>query len=54
MVKTKLVRPGIGAKGNVLTKFIHPKQSNDDPHHRSDVVLVGEAEKTINKKTHEC
>jgi hypothetical protein len=54
MAKTKVVRPGIGAKGNVLTKFVYPKQSNNDPHHRSDVVLLGEEEKIVNKKNQAC
>jgi hypothetical protein len=52
--KAKVVRPGIGAKGNVLTKFIYPKLSNNDPQHRSDVVLVGQEEMTVNKKTQDC
>jgi hypothetical protein len=54
MAKAKVVRPGIGAKGNVLTKFIYPKLVNADPQHCPDVVLLGEEEKVINKKAQSC
>ena len=36
------LRPGKGAKGSILTRFIKPKQvHNGDQNHRSDIVIVG-------------
>ena len=52
--KTKVVHPGIGAKGDVLTKFIYPKLSNNDPQHWSKVVLLGKEEKVVDKKSQDC
>jgi hypothetical protein len=52
--KKKTKRPGAGAKANILTKFIHPKQNNQDKQHRSNVVLVSREEKIVNRKQHVC
>lgn len=37
------LRPGIGAKGSILTRFIKPKQVavNEDANHRSNIVIRG-------------
>lgn len=36
------LRPGKGAKGSILTRFIKPKQvHNGDQNHRSDIKIVG-------------
>ena len=51
---------GIGAKYNVFFKFIHPasltntKYPTFDRNHRFTVVLIGEKERTINKKAKPC
>ena len=51
---------GIGAKCTVFTKFIHPtslintKYPTFDRNHRFTVVLIGEKERTINKKAKPC
>lgn len=34
-------RPGIGAKGSILTRFIKPKQFVNDKEHRSKIVVEG-------------
>ena len=49
MANRKL-RAGVGAKASVLTRFIHPKQHNGDPKHRSNVVLIGREERSVNQK----
>ncbi|KAG7350069.1 hypothetical protein IV203_012666 [Nitzschia inconspicua] len=53
MRKCKL-RPGVGCKATILTKFIHPKQSNIDASHRSTVVLLSNEKKTVGRKSEEC
>ena len=52
--KKATLRPGLGAEGTILTRFIRPKQSNDDPKHRSEVLIIGKEELTFNKKNQEC
>ena len=39
MAKKRKLRPGKGAKGSVLTRFIKPKQPVPHAGHRSDVVI---------------
>ncbi|KAG7344864.1 hypothetical protein IV203_032395 [Nitzschia inconspicua] len=53
MRKGKL-RPGVGCKATILTKFIHPKQNNIDASHRSTVVLLSNEKKTVGRKSQEC
>ena len=53
MVKKKLFA-GVGAKCSILTKFLHPKQQNFAKDHRSDVVLIGEEKRIVNRKEQEC
>jgi hypothetical protein len=54
MTTKRKKRPGKGAICSVLTKFIHPKQYNEDPTHRSDVLLISREERKVNGKIQMC
>ena len=54
MGKTKKLRPGVGAKASLLTRFIHPRQNNPDKQHRTEVVLIARKEIIVNKKLQQC
>jgi hypothetical protein len=47
-------RAGVGAKARILTKMIYPRRTASDPKAETNVVLVAEEEKTINKKKQPC
>ncbi|MEL7338866.1 MAG: hypothetical protein AAGM67_00165 [Bacteroidota bacterium] len=50
----KKKRPGVGAQASILTRFIHPRQNNNDKQHRSIVVLTGRQNFLVNKKDQVC
>ena len=52
--KKKTLRPGVGAKATILTRFIHPRIENLDKQHRSEVVLVAREERNVNRKQQTC
>ena len=49
-------RAGEGAKATILTRYIYPRQPGYNPKSKEEsvVVLIAEAEITINKKKQEC
>jgi hypothetical protein len=52
--KRKCLRPGVGAKASILTRFIHPRIEDADKQHRSEVCLVSREERNINRKQQTC
>lgn len=53
MAKKKLYA-GKGATCSILTRFIHPKQHNEDKQHRSKIVLLAKEMKLVNRKQQQC
>ena len=52
---TKRLYPGAGAKGTILTRFIHPWVVGAvDKKHRTTVTLIDVEEKRVNKRQQEC
>ena len=53
--KTKKLYPGTGAKGTILTRFIHPRVlAAVDQNHRTTVTLLNIEQKKVNKRQQEC
>lgn len=53
MAKKKL-RPGIGAKCTILTKFIHPKKTGFEEGHRTKCILKEMKTIRVNQKDQQC
>jgi hypothetical protein len=53
MVKYK-PRAGEGAKAKILTRMIYPRHQDNEPKSESIVVLIDEADITVNRKLQQC